>query len=98
MTKLPPGARVPPFCMSPLVNAPVVKVKDPRFAPTAVPYLIKVEPARAKPPAFPMTTPPALTRPISLAKPHNGRPNATDVKHATYLMLNYEPPQGNSAS
>jgi hypothetical protein len=87
MVKVPPAARVPPFCASPLVKAPVVKLTDPKFAPTIVSNLNMVEPVRDKPLALPESVPPALEMSMLLARAVNGRASARTASHTIFLYI-----------
>jgi hypothetical protein len=88
MVKVPPPARVPPIWASPLVKAPVVKLRDPRFDPSIPPTLIKVEPVRDSPLEFPEITPPAFAMSILLsANAANGTARASTASNAILLTI-----------
>ena len=58
---------LPPICTSPLVKAPLVKLTELRFAPTAL-NETNVGPVRDNPFELPETTPPTLQTSMLFAK------------------------------
>jgi hypothetical protein len=76
ITKVPPGAKTPPADVSPLVNAPVRKVKVPRFDPSMPPNEVKVE-VPMKPALVPVRVPPRFPMSMLLAHAAIGSDSAT---------------------
>jgi hypothetical protein len=69
------------------VNAPVVKLTEPRFEPTVEPYLNKVEPVRERPAALPVMVPPAFDMSmLLLANAIIGNAKASNASRSTRLM------------
>src|SRR5262249_7646276 len=83
----PPGAKVPPCMMSPEVNAPVVKVTDPKFEPTVEPYLNRTDPVSERPAAEPLMVPPEFEMSmLLLAHVIAGNAKANSTSKSTRLM------------
>jgi hypothetical protein len=76
------------------VNAPVVKLTDLRFEPTADPNLKSVDPLSDKPEALPVMVPPAFDTSMELsAYAINGKANASTARISTRLMTTLLNPQ-----
>jgi hypothetical protein len=82
---------LPPICTSPLLKAPVVKLTEPRFAPTALPNEINVGPVRDNPFELPETTPPALLTSMLFAKATKGTARVRTARHTTLLHIDLPP-------
>jgi hypothetical protein len=82
---------LPPICTSPLLKAPVVKLTEPRFAPTALPNEINVGPVRDNPFELPETTPPALLTSMLFAKATKGTARVRTARHTNLLHIDLPP-------
>ena len=91
--KVPPAAKVAPFNVSPDTKAAVVNETVPHgtaveHVPRPMPStVVRLEPVRVSPAAFPERVPLVLLKPTSVAKADNGRAKASKAIHTIRFII-----------